>query len=78
MSNNEDKEMHESYLRIRAILNAFDTNHGGANRFEVTERRAQECADAEKLINAIKQFYNDPEMQKGLKKMGLINDRHNS
>lgn len=33
-----ERDLSASYLRIRTILNAFDTNHGGENRFEVTEK----------------------------------------
>lgn len=33
-----DKSTSDAYLRIRALLGAWDTNKGGENRFEVTEQ----------------------------------------
>jgi hypothetical protein len=32
-----EAETSAAYLRLRSKLNAFDTNHGGENRFQVTE-----------------------------------------
>lgn len=38
----EDQALSDAYLRIRALLNAWDTAPGGADRFEVTEQRLTE------------------------------------
>jgi hypothetical protein len=37
-----EKEVSNAYLRVRALLKAYDTNHGGENRFEVTENCIKE------------------------------------
>lgn len=34
--------LHERYMRIRRLVGAFDTNHAGENRFEVTEAKVAE------------------------------------
>lgn len=33
-----EKELSDAYLRIRSLVGAWDTNHGGENRFEMTEK----------------------------------------
>lgn len=37
-----EKELSDAYLRIRELVGAWDTNHGGENRFEVTENKIKE------------------------------------
>jgi len=32
-----EKELSDAYLRVRELVGAWNTNHGGENRFEVTE-----------------------------------------
>lgn len=34
-----EKITSDAYLRIRALVDAWDTNYGGENRFEVTEQK---------------------------------------
>ncbi len=34
-----EKELSDAYLRIRELVGAWDTNHGGENRFELTEKK---------------------------------------
>lgn len=42
--------LHVRYMRIREMVSAFDTDHGGENRFEVTEGKIRELlADRERL-----------------------------
>jgi hypothetical protein len=40
-----EKNLSDAYLRIRELLNAYDTQAGGADRFEVTERKLKELID---------------------------------
>lgn len=45
-----ERELSEAYLRVRALVNAWDTNHGGEDRFEVTEDKIKQLlADKERL-----------------------------
>jgi chromosome segregation ATPase len=37
-----EKELSAAYLRIRQLVGAWDTNHGGENRFEVTEKKIRD------------------------------------
>lgn len=40
-----EKLTSDAYLRIRKLVNAFDTQDGGTDRFEVTEKKIQELVD---------------------------------
>lgn len=52
-----EKEVSEAYLRVRTLLNAFDTNHGGANRFEVTENKIKQLHSlATQLAEALSHY----------------------
>jgi len=46
-----EKNVSDAYLRVRELLGAWDTNHGGENRFEVTEQKIvvlkAKCAELE-------------------------------
>lgn len=37
-----EKKLSDAYLRIRALVNAWDTSYGGDNRFEVTEEKIKD------------------------------------
>ena len=41
-----EKKLSDAYLRIRQMLGAWDTNHGGENRFEVTEAKLAQLQEA--------------------------------
>lgn len=59
MSNGEYKEIHDSYMHIRVMLNAFDTQRGGIDRFEVTERKLKELIlERDKYRNIVDLLHN--------------------
>lgn len=64
VESNDHDDLHESYLRIRQKLTdygAFRTNHGGENRFEVTEAALdallREAASAPKPMHILDLFH---------------------
>lgn len=45
-----EKIISDAYLRVRTLMNSFDTNFAGENRFEVTENKIKELkADRERF-----------------------------
>jgi hypothetical protein len=58
-----EKKTSDAYLRIRTMLGAFDTNYGGENRFEVTEKAVAtlqtELADLRQVARELKYDYDD-------------------
>lgn len=47
----ETRKLGDSYLRIRKMLKAYNTNYGGHNRFEVTEKALRDLIEErDKLI----------------------------
>lgn len=45
-----DRELSDAYLRIRALVGAWDTQPGGADRFQVTEQKIRDLkADVSRL-----------------------------
>lgn len=47
------RELHEAYMRIRALVGAWDTNHGGENRFAVTEAKVKELLDIKSMYEEL-------------------------
>lgn len=59
VSTSDEDDMHRSYMRIREMLRAWDTNHGGQNRFEVTERRlAEVIAQRDEYLRRLQSIAN--------------------
>ena len=48
----KSKELSDAYLRVRSLVNAWDTKEGGSDRFEVTERHIKEIIAARKQAEA--------------------------
>lgn len=40
-----NKELHDAYMRVRGLLDAWETKTGGTDRFEVVERKIIELKD---------------------------------
>jgi len=40
-----EKTISDAYLRIRDMLGAYNTNHGGEDRFKVTEKRVSDLLE---------------------------------
>lgn len=41
----ETRKLSDSYLRIRKMLKAYNTNYGGRNRFEITEKALKDLIE---------------------------------
>lgn len=66
-----EKELSEAYLRIRTLVNAFDTNKGGENRFEITENKIKDLKQKlEKAVEALRYIFDncDSEQEKWAEK----------
>jgi len=65
-------ELSAAYLRIRCLVEAWDTEHGGANRFEVTERCIK---DLIKERDALKnEVYHLKDRLKAIKDMANVRE----
>lgn len=51
---NSEKQISDAYLRIRTLVDAWDTNEGGENRFEVTENKIK---DLKKQVDKLSGSY---------------------
>lgn len=60
-----EKEISDAYLRVRALLNAYDTKPGGEDRFEVTEQAIRDLrsalSEAEKRTDTLAEALEDAE-----------------
>jgi hypothetical protein len=48
-----ERELSDAYLRIRQMVNAWDTQPGGADRFEVTEGKIKEMLARVQALEAV-------------------------
>jgi hypothetical protein len=55
-----ESELSDAYVRIRKLVNAWDTKPGGTDRFEVTERRIQD------ILNERNKLYKYIDLLKSL------------
>lgn len=55
-----EKELSDAYLRIRTLVDAFDTKPGGVDRFEVTENKIRTLqAQVGRLREALRKIAQD-------------------
>ena len=47
-----ERVISDAYLRVRALVNAYDTSHGGADRFAVTERLIKDLIEENKRLKS--------------------------
>lgn len=71
-----EKSLSDAYLRIRELVGAWDTQHGGMDRFDVTENKVRElklwvkkAVDALIWMSGSSDFGSDGQAFEGYKKI---------